>query len=54
MQPPQALANGALRQRTLTPTRYDASLSMLLPTAKRFSRVPSMLDSLGVEVPYPA
>src|SRR5271169_1484995 len=23
------------------------------PTAKRFSRVPSMLDSLGVEVPYP-
>jgi hypothetical protein len=26
---------------------------MLLPTAKRFSRVPSMFDSLGVEVPYP-
>jgi hypothetical protein len=23
------------------------------PTAKRFSRVPSMFDSLGVEVPYP-
>jgi len=22
-------------------------------TAKRFSRVPSMFDSLGVEVPYP-
>ena len=26
---------------------------MPLPTAKRFSRVPSMFDSLGVEVPYP-
>src|ERR1700730_4814172 len=26
---------------------------MLLPTAERFSRVPSMFDSLGVEVPYP-
>ena len=24
---------------------------MPLPTAKRFSRVPSMFDSLGVEVP---
>jgi len=24
---------------------------MLLPTAERFSRVPSMFDSLGVEVP---
>jgi hypothetical protein len=24
------------------------------PTAKRFSRVPSMFVSLGVEVPYPA
>jgi hypothetical protein len=23
------------------------------PTAKRFSRVPSMFDSLGVEVPHP-
>jgi hypothetical protein len=26
---------------------------MLLPTAERFSRVPSMFDSLGVEVPCP-
>ena len=24
-----------------------------LPTAKRFSRVPSMFDSSGVKVPYP-
>src|SRR6516164_3620786 len=35
----------------------DASTYRLLvdaaPTAKRFSRVPSMFDSLGVEVPYP-
>jgi len=26
---------------------------MLLPTAERFSRVPSMFDSFGVKVPYP-
>jgi hypothetical protein len=26
--------------------------SSLWPTAKRFSRVPSMFDSLGVQVPY--
>jgi hypothetical protein len=27
--------------------------SALSSTAKRFSRVPSMFDSLGVKIPYP-
>jgi hypothetical protein len=34
---------------TPLPTVFSLTL---LSTAKRFSRVPSMFDSLGVEVPY--
>jgi hypothetical protein len=58
MQPPQALANGASQgpkhsaDEQNDPSAYVFSLT-LLPTAKRFSRVPSMFDSLGVEVPCP-
>ena len=58
MQPPQALANGASQEPNTQPTDEAIPLPAVLtltlpPTAKRFSRVPSMFDSLGVEVPYP-
>ena len=59
MQLPQALANGASQGPELSAhERNDVPLLtvfsvMLLPTTERFSRVPSMFDSLGVKVPYP-
>jgi hypothetical protein len=34
--------------------RRSHSIPIAGTTVQRFSRVPSMLDSLGVEVPYPA
>jgi hypothetical protein len=53
MQPPQALASGASQgPKYSADERNDAATYRLLvgavPTAKRFSRVPSMFDSLGV------
>jgi len=58
MQPPQVVANRASQGiEHSADEQNDASTYRLLvdaaPTAKRFSRVPSMFDSLGVEVPYP-